>query len=161
MRLVHFSSTPVTELWSTVQDNRLPIHKPRGLWVSDEDDYGWSQWGKDNDFGIGKRAHAVTLAPGAAILHIEDGAQLLAFTEEFGDNLGLMPGMMADRFIRWDRVAEAFDGILITPYQWERRLDDRLFWYYGWDCASGCIWNAAAIARIDLLQDAANADAAG
>ena len=23
-----------------------------------------------------------------------------------------------------------------------------LFWYYGWDCASGCIWDPAAVAEI-------------
>lgn len=159
MRLVHFSKEPVTEVYSRVpvdSPRPSPVHKPRGLWVSDEDDYGWAEWCKDNDFGIGKLAHEVTLAPGADILRIESAAQLLAFTQEFSDALGLLPDIpKIDNYIRWDKVADAFDGILITPYQWPLRLDDRVFWYYGWDCASGCIWNAAAVERIEPLWETA------
>jgi len=36
-------------------------------------------------------------------------------------------------------VSKEYDGIEIAPYQWDARLS--LIWYYGWDVASGCIWN--------------------
>jgi hypothetical protein len=50
--------------------------------------------------------------------------------------------------IDWYRVAEQYDGIIITPYIYERRLTEYTTWYYSWDCASGCIWNGKAIANI-------------
>jgi hypothetical protein len=25
-----------------------------------------------------------------------------------------------------------------------------LMWYYGWDCASGCIWDTSVIERVTL-----------
>ena len=40
----------------------------------------------------------------------------------------------------WKLIAQEFDGIEIAPYQWEIRMDYNFFWYYGWDCASGCLW---------------------
>jgi hypothetical protein len=43
--------------------------------------------------------------------------------------------------IDWLRVAERYGAVEINPYQWERRLNSR--WYYGWDCASGCVWSTA------------------
>jgi hypothetical protein len=27
-------------------------------------------------------------------------------------------------------------------------VDDNCGWYYGWDCASGCIWDSAAVERV-------------
>jgi hypothetical protein len=50
--------------------------------------------------------------------------------------------------IEWRKVAERFDGIIIAPYIWQRRLDLESSWYYSWDCASGCIWNASAVREI-------------
>ena len=49
-------------------------------------------------------------------------------------------------YINWRKVAKAFDGIIIPEYIYSRRLDGNASdWYYGWDCASGCIWDARAI----------------
>jgi hypothetical protein len=88
-------------------------------------------------------AHAVEFHPAANLLRIETSAELRRFTREFGteDRYG-------DWTIRWPDVAARWQGILITPYQWDCRLDDEMFWYYGWDCASGCIWDAGAVASI-------------
>lgn len=87
--------------------------------------------------------HRVTLAGGADVLHLSTCAQLDEFTAEFRVG-GLF---QADRGglggIAWTAVADRWDGIIIAPYQWTRRYD--LAWYYGWDCASGCIWNLDAI----------------
>ena len=41
--------------------------------------------------------------------------------------------------IDWKKVASKYDGIEIVPYQPKARMN--LLWYYGWDIASGCIWN--------------------
>jgi hypothetical protein len=53
-------------------------------------------------------------------------------------------------FIDWARVASDYSVILCTPYIWERRWDP--FWYFLWDCASGCIFDPAAIESITLRQ---------
>ena len=50
--------------------------------------------------------------------------------------------------IDWNRVAKKYQGIIITPYIWERRLTTTCTWYYGWDVASGCIWDNKAIKEI-------------
>lgn len=47
-------------------------------------------------------------------------------------------------------VAKDYDGIEIAPYQESLRYD--LEWYYGWDVASGCIWNFEGI-RLNKIVD--------
>ena len=34
-----------------------------------------------------------------------------------------------------------------------RRLDMETRWYYGWDCASGCVWDASAVQSVEPLPD--------
>ena len=41
--------------------------------------------------------------------------------------------------IDWEAALADWDGELIAPYMWSRRLE--YMWYYGWDCASGGTWN--------------------
>jgi hypothetical protein len=50
--------------------------------------------------------------------------------------------------IDWPRLAKTHDGIEISPYQWSLRLN--LLWYYGWDVASGCIWNTEKLQIIAI-----------
>ena len=52
----------------------------------------------------------------------------------------------------WPGVAaEGWAGIEIAPYIWARRLDGPARWYYGWDAASGCIWDPTA-AAVELTE---------
>jgi len=51
-------------------------------------------------------------------------------------------------FIDWKKVAKEYNGIEIWPYQWKCGHDPKCFWYYSWDCASGCIWNARIIEKV-------------
>ena len=51
--------------------------------------------------------------------------------------------------INWLAVARDYDGILIAPYCYTRRMT--LDWYNTWDCASACVWNARAIERVDYV----------
>jgi hypothetical protein len=143
----------ITEL-----DDRTPAPhhlKPSGFWVSvesdDEDSYGWSNWCLDNDFDVAKLAnvHEVTLAAGANILRINTAEELRTFTRAW-DLPTYRPPKLGER-INWQGVAELYQGILITPYLWSERLSNEAFWYYGWDCASGCIWDLAAIESIRLV----------
>jgi hypothetical protein len=121
-------------------------HKPVGLWISvegGEDVWGWSDWCRVESWDIGPWEHAVTLAPDANVLHIGTPDDLRSFHREYED--------VGNYGIRWRDVESAHDGIVITPYLWSMRLDVEVGWYYSWDCASGCIWKADAIADVTLL----------
>ena len=52
--------------------------------------------------------------------------------------------------INWKKVQnDGFNGIEICPYLFDKRMDAQ--WYYGWDVASGCIWNKSGIADVSLI----------
>jgi hypothetical protein len=83
---------------------------------------------------------------GARILQIEDERGMLEFNARYNparpshDPFGR--GRSAPE---WDALFEEYDGIEIAPYQWHFRLAPDFFWYYGWDCASGCVWRASKL----------------
>ena len=156
MRLVHFSAEPLGELHAVAQvdsDRRGEYAKPKGLWLSDEDDYGWRKWCEDEEYGVERLAlaHEITLAEDANVLHLSAAHELDDFTERYGAQLSGWPLSQFGRVyaIDWQKVAVDYRGLLITPYQWERRLS--LGWYYGWDCASACVWDPAAIASVERV----------
>ncbi len=159
--LRHFADLPVLEVHDIKQrnpvDNMLHFGKPKGLWVSDESsEQSWSNWCEAEQFGIGALEHLVDLAPGANILRIETLEQL----DGFGARYGICPDheyFRDEPAIQWADVERDFDGILITPYHWERRLHPGSSWYYGWDCASGCIWRSRAVSRIEPIMSPAQA----
>ena len=149
MTLVHFTLAEAIE-------DRPPVpqrggNKPDGLWVSDESaEDSWSSWNEQEsyvDLSV-RQAFAVTVREDR-ILVLADVPALDAFTAEYGTDLHRYKDDDAWA-MDWARVAERYDGILITPYQWERRLT--AMWYYTWDCASGCIWNMDAIATIEQIE---------
>lgn len=142
MNLRHYSKAAEITVESRQQDNTWH-HKPRGFWVSDEDDYGWSQWTEENEYGIGANAFEVSLAPDANVLLLGTVDAVRDFDRQFS--------VGSNRYrVDWARVAEQWQGIIITPYQWKLRLSD-VDWYYTWDCASGCIWDAAAIRSVERI----------
>jgi hypothetical protein len=47
-------------------------------------------------------------------------------------------------------LTDKYDGIEINPYQFEARY--QYLWYYGWDIASGCVWNLNNV-KLKLLTD--------
>lgn len=140
-RLVHYSRKPLGALYSVAQPPA--DFKPIGLWVSvDSCADNWRAWCETESFNLECLACAtlIELAPAANILRIADAAGIDAFTSAYVDR-----GTLLSHFeIDWRRIAKRYDGIIISPYIWSRHLKAK--WYYTWDCASGCIWNADAIA---------------
>lgn len=125
-------------------------YKPVGLWVSVGDD--WARWCIGERFHLDglnyrQRAH---LAPTANVLTITNDEQLLDFTRTYGKPIRDDSPMW---LIDWPGVAERYDGLVIAPYLWNMRLNIQVSWYYGWDCASACIWNLDAVDRIDPPPD--------
>jgi hypothetical protein len=49
----------------------------------------------------------------------------------------------------WSLVARDYAGIEICPYRPEARMGS--MWYYGWDVASGCVWEGSAVLEATLV----------
>lgn len=171
MRLVHWSADIVTEVHGRYQvksevdkKRKGGVGKPLGFWLSVEDRgaHGWRAWCRSERFkAYGFRyEHEIKLVENAKILYLRTPEDIDWFTDEYRDqnsrtnaiiaHIGDKPDTMD---IDWHRVAKKYHGIIITPYQWERRLGMSCTWYYGWDCASGCIWNKRAIKSVTMVKE--------
>lgn len=134
-----------------------PFAKPRGLWVSDESDYGWRKWCEDEEFRLGALSyeHEVTLSVGTQpLLLLSTADQVLGFHRRYGytETYGTRGSAFEINHtgIDWARVREDFAGVFITPYQGDLRFE--LDWYYGWDVASGCVWNLSVIESLEPVR---------
>lgn len=145
--LIHYSNKPLLEVWSVPPAMQKAHFKPRGLWVSVEGDDDWKSWCLSEDYECQSLSnpHEIHLAKTANILRLSCSDQLRGFTKRYG--LRFRSGSVIID-IDWPEVTSHYDGIIIAPYVWECRLDTTNTWYYSWDCASGCIWNASAVAKI-------------
>lgn len=141
LALSHYTRAWVLEPRSVNQDNRRG-DKPFGLWVSVDGEDDWPAWCRSEQWGDidGDRRFSLQLSADAAVLRLETPEDISAFTDRFA----------LDRTrwrIDWMAVAREWQGIIIAPYQWSCRLG-RDSWYYTWDCASGCLWDASAISSV-------------
>jgi hypothetical protein len=118
-------------------DKSAGAFKPAGFWYQLDGD--WERWCRAEGYGEYTHLHKIDLAD-ARVLQIQNVKQLDEFHRTFGR---VAPWSATGRMIeiQWDVVARSYDGVEIAPYQWERRLNLDFMWYYGWDCASGVIWN--------------------
>ena len=152
-----YDSAPILigEQWSRNQPARLSEHqKPSGFWITDDSEDCWRSWCVGEQWGLDGLTHKHEIVLDETnILILRNQLDVECFAEKYrvikrwGKN-----NEWADRCIEWQRVASEYDGIIITPYQYRLRLADGFMWYYGWDCASGCIWNANAIRDIRLIE---------
>jgi len=128
--------------------------KPCGLWLSiedDETDMNWFDWCKIEQFRLEclRFKFIVHIKEDAKILWLRSSEEVVEFTRTYISThpLGLSKfleassGVRSSYYIDWKRVKNIYDGIIISPYQWELRLSSDSSWYYTWDFASGCIWN--------------------
>lgn len=120
--------------------------KPSGLW------YGigtaWIDW-VESEMPGWRGSYFYKLITSGNVLKLTTVDAILDFTKKYQK---ISPNKFLDSYnIQWDLVANKFDGIEISPYQWKLRLDNRTNWYYGWDVASGCIWNSDAILSVEEI----------
>lgn len=142
--LTHYSHEATLDPQSKEQKTKSD-RKPQGLWVSVEGEYGWREWGMENEYGCFDHRFSVTLAEGHKVLITDD---LIGFHRRF-KKAWYPDHPYSYEYIQWEEVAREYQGIVIPTYHWEFRFDTPVSdWYYGWDCASGCIWDAAAIASV-------------
>ncbi|WP_280320161.1 hypothetical protein [Nocardia wallacei] len=158
-RLFHYRAEPLAFDRARIYTQRKPgSHtKPVGFWVSVQGEDDWPSWCRDNEYSVNALsvAHEVRLSGSAAIRLITSVAEIDEFHDEFAEatDFDLRCGYGRDHWgIGWDRVIRRYDGIIIAPYLWERRLGTKCGWYYTWDCASGCIWNLDAIESVAVVE---------
>ena len=124
-------------------------YKPSGLWVSVGDD--WDRWCRDEEkeWTTDVPVISVDLTDDAAdrLLVLDTEQVIRDFPTTCRDGQPRWNG-----YIDWPTIAEQYAGIVIAPYQWGARLD--VMWYYGWDCASGCIWDLSVVERTRLTETA-------
>jgi hypothetical protein len=165
MELIHYSETPWDYNPNRVYIQTMPWlhHKPSGLWVSVTGEDDWWHWCVAEDFCTDGLTHAsqIHLREDANIRYVGTDAELAAFQFAYAVETEYerrMAGILGEEThlrrhwpIDWRKVVADYDGLIITPYH----HDHRLFgpnWYYGWDCASGCIWHLAAIASVQRIE---------
>lgn len=72
------------------------------------------------------------------VLKITTPSEFMDFENNF--QMPIIPNLpMMNKGINWTEVKKQFDGIEIIPYMHQFRFGH--IWYYGWDVASGCVWN--------------------
>lgn len=128
------------------QDEGRPWYKPNGLWYSMGSE--WDDWCEGNMPHQRERPYLYGVEVDLSrILLIDNAAKM----REFHRKYSVFPrGVFDSIHISWEKVAEDYDGIEISPYFWEFRME--FDWYYTWDVASGCIWGKEAFQRAYLLQ---------
>lgn len=155
-RLLHYSAQPFAGPVKTRAGELSIDSKPRGLWVSVEGRDDWPTWCRGEEFELAdlRCVSEIVLHRNAKLIRLTTAVDIDAFHAAYSATLYPdRPNVCIGMAIDWPRVAARYDGIIIAPYQWGRRLDHATRWYYGWDCASGCIWRARAVADVRPLGD--------
>lgn len=154
MKLSHFSDEETITPYAVAQPEKVfTYEKPKGLWVSVDGPDDWPAWNESEQFRdtSSQHRHAVTLADDHEVLVLDTIEKVMAFDQFWSRPDGFMgdgASPLGDRWrgIHWAGIAAEHQGVVIAPYQWPLRM--RLDWYYPWDCASGCIWDPAAIKEV-------------
>lgn len=169
MRLIHYSGEPISYLDKRDYDQTELTwqDKPNGLWISVEglerlqNSYNWKEWCEVEEYGIENLAYPyeIQLHKNANILHLKSSQEIFEFTKLYPflrDQWNNPKGReLCETYeLDWNKVKEKYQGIIIAPYQWECRLALESCWYYGWDCASGCIWDISCIKEFKHMKKA-------
>lgn len=139
----HVSAKPIARLYAVPAAVEGGAYKPNGFWY--EVDGDWQRWcsSEEMDWIKGRLLYEVSLDSMLRLLRITSASELDSFHREYR-----RPRYVG---IAWEQVAEQYDGLEIAPYLWDRRLDGPS-WYYGWDCASGVLWQPRDT-RLSLLTE--------
>ena len=133
------------------QEQDTNASKPKGLWYSFG--YEWANWvsrempERANSYDY---IHKINVTN--KVLKLETIEQCLEFTDRFGSDASWHRHYL----INWDKVAKVYSGIEVTNPR-DFHLDEeriggaKLWWLYGWDVGSGCIWKEDGIESIELV----------
>jgi hypothetical protein len=161
----HWASDPVKLRRMSYTQGGHP--KPNGLWF--DVDGTWKRWCESTEFHLEhlRYRHAVSILDPSRILFLRSAKGIDAFTRNYGHNLsGFVQSLQSaedtdafaraygrdlfgeiqkqfTNYIMWREVAGKYTGIIIDPYS--RSRSQTYLWYYGWNCAGGCIWDTSVI----------------
>jgi GNAT superfamily N-acetyltransferase len=139
--------------WKEQLNNKM---KPDGLWYSFGSEWAdWvaremPKWGNDYDY-----LHKIDVTN--RVLRLDTIEKCLEFTEKFGEL-----NRIGDYLINWYNVSKVYSGIEVTEprkfwatqfHNTDKNTNDyrKLWWLYGWDVGSGCIWREDGIESIELV----------
>ena len=147
-------------------DTGYPNDKPSGLWLSNENAYGWRKWCKDADFREYKDSEGHDFdVDMSKILVINTSSPSIAGTIEAilrkDKRMGVCWGVDEYRLPRtdWALVAERWSGVYVDEGAYELFYNFPLglrtpAWLNYWDCASACVWKLDCIKQIDKREAA-------
>jgi hypothetical protein len=165
MKYYHWASDPVRLHRMSYLQSGHP--KPNGLWFDVNEE--WERWCEAVQFRLEnfRYRHTVTILDRSRILFLQSAKDIDVFTKKYGCNLsGRIQLLQSTKdmevfarkygsdlfgdiqkqfsnYIMWGEVAEKYSGIIIVPYS--RTRSQTYLWYYGWNCAGGCIWDTNTI----------------
>ena len=153
---LHYSKEPFefdrTRLYPQSSRGVSVYAKPFGFWFTDDSEECWRSWCQGNEFALDNlTCRSEVEIDESRVLTLGTSNEVFDFTYRYGRHDDYGYGYRSA--INWAEVARDHSGLIITPYQWDCRLNNRTTWYYGWDCASGCIWDAIAILSVRLATD--------
>jgi len=148
MKRIHYSDAETLCLEKKYLQGIYKL-KPCGLWYSINNE--WLKWCKSEmPSWITKFKFELNINT-SNILIISNISELQSFCSEYKYKLN--PFKSLD-YIEWARVSKNYDGIEIRNYdnlKYDRNLDYKNVWVYGWDISSGCIWNLQALKNYNKL----------
>lgn len=170
VKLYHYTRNPNIQLRNDyllgIARMRLP-GKPRGFWFGVEDDPEETTW---RDFCNEERfrvdhvefKYLITLKDTAKILCLKTPEEMKQFSFHYKNDDPDLHGISIPFHevhsvyaIDWQKVSEEYDGIIIPKQMNHAFFESGISsWYFGWDVASGCIWNLDAIESLILQQEA-------
>jgi hypothetical protein len=132
-----------SDKWKERKENELIFGKPIGLWYDYNGD--WLKWCLSEEIGwIRNYLYEVEIDKNK-ILCISNVEEFERFEKEYfyhPENNFSPSFLLHHSSINWQAVREKYSGIEIIPYLRVKRLTS--MWFYGWDCASGCVWDLSA-----------------
>lgn len=113
--------------------------KPNGIWYQVDDE--WEKWIEGENWAPREYKHKYLVGTSKAnILKLSTAEEVIEFQESY--KARMYPEATIYN-IDWGKVQGIWDGIEISPYFHElrSRVNVDMLWYYGWDVASGVVWN--------------------
>lgn len=97
--------------------------KPSGFWFTNDSQYNWKNFCESEGFRLDslKFENKFNISNNAKILTINTLEEFDDFNKKYNSKNNRYG------YIDWSEISKEYDGIFITDYFWERRLDDKCF----------------------------------
>lgn len=138
------------------------------LWYQVGD--GWEQWAAGNSEGWLHEVRTVLAVDPTRLLQIHTAQECGDFQKRYTarhlPQMQVLGSYLLGRSINWPAVMAEYDGLELTGFTYDWGIGwgagthgTGSEWCYGWDCASGVVWNAADSVRVLRHEDRATTPA--